>query len=154
MSAATGAVGARPAAPVRAGGARRSARAAREYLPAVLVVVGALVALGAARSARLQLRAFILPAPSAILAALDRRTGATCGSRSFRSAQATLVEAVGGFVIGDDGRRRRSRSWRPAGRGMRAVLLPLAVAAGRDPDHRLRAAVQQLVRPDSTRCRR
>ena len=108
----------------------RTARVARDYLPAVLVAVGALI-VWEALVRTLQMRAFILPAPSAILAALVENWS---NERFplFRSAQATLFEAVGGFVIGvTAGTAVAFMAARWA--GMRSVMLPAAVAAGAIP---------------------
>ncbi len=129
MSAATGAVG-RPAADPRAGVARRSARAVREYLPAVVIAIAGLVLWeGIVRS--LQLRAFILPAPSAILTALIDNWD-DVRFPLWDSARQTVVEAVGGFIIGvSAGVAVAFMASRWA--GMRAVMLPLAVAAGAIP---------------------
>ena len=129
MSAATGAVG-RPAADPRGGVARRSARAVREYLPAVVIAVaGLLLWEGVVRS--LQLRAFILPAPSAILTALIDNWD-DVRFPLWESARQTIIEAVGGFIIGvSAGVAVAFMASRWA--GMRAVMLPLAVAAGAIP---------------------
>ncbi|HEY6571098.1 MAG TPA: ABC transporter permease [Candidatus Limnocylindrales bacterium] len=129
MSAATGMVGP-SSSDTGPGRAARAARVAREYLPAVLVAVGALIVWeGLIRA--LQMRAFILPAPSAILAALAENWS---GERFplFRSAQATIFEAIGGFVIGvTAGTAVAFMTARWA--GMRSVMLPAAVAAGAIP---------------------
>lgn len=129
MSAATGMAspGAGATGPSRAA---RTARVAREYVPAVLVAVGALI-VWEALVRTLQMRAFILPAPSAILAALIENWS---NERFplFRSAQATLFEAVGGFVIGvtaGTGVAFLAARWA----GMRSLMLPVAVAAGAIP---------------------
>ena len=129
MSAATGMVGP-GSSDTGPGRAARAARVAREYLPAVLVAVGALIVWeGLIRV--LQMRAFILPAPSAILAALAENWS---GDRFplFRSAQSTIFEAIGGFVIGvTAGTAVAFMTARWA--GMRSVMLPAAVAAGAIP---------------------
>ncbi len=129
MSVATGTVG-RPGQEPGPGAAARSARVVREYLPAVLVAVAGLVIWEVALRA-VNMRAFILPAPTAILAALIENWS---GERFplFKSAQSTLFEAVGGFVIGvtaGTGVAFLAARWG----GMRAVLLPAAVAAGAIP---------------------
>ena len=109
---------------------RRWLRAAWFYLPAFLVFVGVIVAwellVGAAN-----LRAFILPKPSAILAALQENWG---GGRFalLPSAQATLVEALGGLVIGTISGVAVAFAmarWLT----VRAALWPLAIAAGAIP---------------------
>jgi NitT/TauT family transport system permease protein len=129
VSAATGAVG-RPAADPRGGIGARSARAVREYLPAVVIAVAGL-ALWELIVRSLQLRAFILPAPSAILTALiDNWSNARFPL--WESARQTIIEAVGGFIIGvSAGVAVAFIASRWA--GMRAVMLPLAVAAGAIP---------------------
>jgi NitT/TauT family transport system permease protein len=101
-----------------------------EYLPAVLVAVAGLV-LWEISLRTLNMRAFILPTPSAILAALAENWG---GGRFplLGSAQSTLVEAVGGFLIGVTAGTLvafAAARWDSA----RSVLLPLAVAAGAIP---------------------
>ena len=103
----------RPAA-IRNPGRSRSARLAREYLPAVVVAIAGLV-LWEAIVRSLQLRAFILPAPSAILSALID---------NWNGDRFPLLEV--GAVDDLRGRRRvpasasppasSSRCWRPAGR--------------------------------------
>ena len=117
----------------RGSGGRRPARwvrTARLYLPAVLVFVGGLVLwellVGVAN-----IQAFIFPKPTAILAALqanwDQGTYALAPS-----AQATLVEAIGGLAIGTLAGvvvAFATARWVSA----RAALLPLAVAANAIP---------------------
>jgi len=79
----------------------------------------------------LNLQAFILPRPSAIVAALQ----ANWGEGRFAlvpSAQATLIEAIGGMVIGTVGGvlvAFITARWVTA----RAALLPVAIAAGAIP---------------------
>ena len=129
MTASTG-TAERPGADPEPGTAARSARLAREYLPAVVVAIAGLV-LWEAIVRSLQLRAFILPAPSAILSALIDNWN---GDRFplWKSAQSTLFEAVGGFVIGVTAGvvvALLATRWA----GMRSVMLPLAVAAGAIP---------------------
>ena len=133
MSAATGAVGRPAAGSPDAGAARRARRAAgpASTCPAVVVAVAGLV-LWEAIVRSLQLRAFILPAPSAILSALIDNWN---GDRFplWKSAQSHALR----------GRRRvhhrrrppasSSRSLAAAGRGCARVLLPLAVAASAIP---------------------
>ena len=109
---------------------RRWLRAVWFYLPALVVFIGVIVAwellVGVAN-----LRAFILPKPSAIIAALQENWG---GGRFalWPSAQATLIEAVGGLVIGTIGGVAVAfvmARWLT----VRAALWPLAVAAGAVP---------------------
>ncbi len=128
MSAATGTV--HPAGGPGEGVAARSTRIVREYLPAVLVAVAGLVIWEVAIRG-LNLKAFILPAPTAIVAALvDNWTDQRFPL--FRSALSTLVEAVGGFVIGVTAGTLVAFAAARWG-GMRAVLLPAAIAAGAIP---------------------
>jgi NitT/TauT family transport system permease protein len=77
---------------------RRLARGVRQYAPAVAVFVGGIV-LWEALIGLLDVRGFILPAPSAIGAALIENWGAGRWPL-FESARATLFEAIGGLVIG------------------------------------------------------
>lgn len=88
----TAAVELAPSAPLRLG------RRLRFYLPAVAVFVGG-VGAWEALTRLLSVRAFILPAPSAIAAALIENWN---GGRwpLAPSVSATLVEALGGLVIG------------------------------------------------------
>jgi NitT/TauT family transport system permease protein len=118
----------RPAGPPDRGG--RALRALRFYLPAVLVFVGGIVAWEVVVGA-LNLQAFIFPKPSAIVGALQENWS---GGRFALapSAQATLVEALGGLVIGTVagvGVAFATARWVTA----RAALLPLAVAANAIP---------------------
>jgi NitT/TauT family transport system permease protein len=112
---------------------RRSARWIRNlrfYLPAVIVFVGGLVLWEVLVSVA-NIRAFIFPKPSAILAALQ----ANWGEGRFAlapSAQATLIEALGGLAIGTVAGlivAFATARWVSA----RAALLPLAVAANAIP---------------------
>ena len=114
-------------------GSRRTARwtrTARFYLPAVIVFVGGLVLwellVGVAN-----IQAFIFPKPTAILAALQANWGQ--GTYALApSAQATLIEAVGGLAIGTVAGvvvAFATARWVSA----RAALLPLAVAANAIP---------------------
>jgi NitT/TauT family transport system permease protein len=112
------------------GRSRRLARTARYYLPAVAVFLGGIIAweviVGAAN-----LQAFILPKPSAIVAALQENWGAGRFAM-VPSAQATLLEALGGLVIGTVAGVAVAfvmARWISA----RAALMPLAVAAGAIP---------------------
>ena len=117
----------------RGSGSRRSARWARSvrfYVPAVIVFVGGLV-LWEVLVGLANLQAFIFPKPTAILAALQ----ANWGSGPFAlapSAQATLIEALGGLAIGTFAGvvvAFATARWVSA----RAALLPLAVAANAIP---------------------
>jgi NitT/TauT family transport system permease protein len=117
----------------RGSGGRRSARLARRlrfYLPALIVFVGGLV-LWEVLVGVAGLQAFIFPKPTAILAALQ----ANWGQGPFAlapSAQATLVEALGGLAIGTLAGvlvAFATARWVSA----RAALLPLAVAANAIP---------------------
>ena len=76
----------------------RAGRTALWYAPAVLVFVGVIVVWELLVRA-LDIRAFILPAPTAIVAALIENWGAGRWPL-FNSAITTLFEAVGGLVIG------------------------------------------------------
>ena len=109
---------------------RRWLRTAWFYVPAIAVFFGAIVLwevlVGAAN-----LQAFILPKPTAIVAALQENWA---GGRFaiLPSAQATLLEAVGGLIIGTVAGVAVAfvtARWLTA----RAALLPLAVAAGAIP---------------------
>jgi NitT/TauT family transport system permease protein len=112
------------------GRARRTLRTIRLYLPAVVVFVGGIV-LWEITVGALNLRAFIFPKPSAILAAL----GENWADGRFAlapSAQATLIEAFGGLAIGTFAGvivAFTTARWLTA----RAALLPLAVAANAIP---------------------
>ena len=86
---------ARPTATARI---RRLGRTLVHYLPAVVVFVAVIVMWELAVRI-FQVRAFILPAPSAIATALVDNWGAGRWPL-FASAQATLIEALGGLVIG------------------------------------------------------
>jgi NitT/TauT family transport system permease protein len=113
-----------------AGGVARRTRSLLWYLPAVLVFVGA-IALWEGVVAALDLRAFILPRPSAIVAALFENLD---GPRFalLPAAQSTLVEALGGLVIGTVAGvivAFATARWAAA----RDVLLPLAIAANAIP---------------------
>jgi NitT/TauT family transport system permease protein len=99
-------------------------------VPAVAVFLAAIVLweviVGAAN-----LQAFILPRPSAIIAALQENWGAGRFAM-LPSAQATLLEALGGLVIGTVAGVVVAfvmARWVSA----RAALMPLAVAAGAIP---------------------
>jgi len=109
---------------------RRWLRNARYYLPAIAVFLAGIVLWELVVGA-LGLQAFILPKPSAIVAALQANWG---GGRfaMLPSAQATLLEALGGLVIGTlagVGVAFVTARWVTA----RSALLPLAIAAGAVP---------------------
>ena len=80
------------------GAPRRIGQRVVYYLPAVVVLVLGLLA-WEGLTAALQIRAFILPAPTAIAAALGENWS---GGRwpLAPSAVATLLEAIGGLIIG------------------------------------------------------
>jgi NitT/TauT family transport system permease protein len=128
-------VPAAPAIPTRGGPglgrAQGRIRQAAFYLPAVIVFVAGIVAWELIVAA-LGLRQFVLPRPSAILAALvDNWSGGRFPGLGV-SALNTLIEALGGLVIGTvigvvvafaTGRFATARG----------VLLPIAVAANAVP---------------------
>ena len=124
---------ANPVTPPPPAGAPRAGRvgsALRGYLPAVLVAVGGLV-LWEVLIRGIGLSAFILPAPSAIGAALIENWN---GERFplADSAKNTIMEAVGGFFIGSTAGvvvAFLAARWGTA----RALLLPLAIAANAIP---------------------
>jgi NitT/TauT family transport system permease protein len=101
-----------------------------EYAPAIVVFVGGIVAWELIVST-LGLRAFILPKPSAIVAALaDNWSSGRFGL--LASWQATTIEAVGGLVIGTLAAIATAflaARWATA----RNALIPLGVAAGAIP---------------------
>jgi NitT/TauT family transport system permease protein len=111
-------------------GPGRWLRSVRYYLPAVAVFFATIVAweviVGAAN-----LRAFILPRPSVILAALQENWSG--GQYAILpSTQATLFEALGGLVIGTVAGvlvALATARWASA----RAAILPFAIAAGAIP---------------------
>ena len=112
------------------GRSRRWLRTARYYVPAVAVFLAGIVLWEVVVGA-MNLQAFILPKPSANLAALQENWG---GGRfaMLPSAQATLLEALGGLVIGTVAGVAVAfvtARWVTA----RAALLPLAIAAGAIP---------------------
>ena len=112
------------------GRSRRWLRTARYYVPAVAVFLAGIVLWEVVVGA-MNLQAFILPKPSAIIAALQENWG---GGRfaMLPSAQATLLEALGGLVIGTVAGVAVAfvtARWVTA----RAALLPLAIAAGAIP---------------------
>jgi len=110
--------------------AGRWARRVRYYLPAVLVFVGAIVAWELVVGA-LNLQKFILPRPSAILLALSENLTSS-RFNLLASAQATLIEALGGLAIGTIAGvavALATARWGIA----RGVLLPVAIAANAVP---------------------
>jgi NitT/TauT family transport system permease protein len=84
--------------PPRPGRTRRLRGAIGHYLPAVIVFVGG-IGLWELLIRLLDVRAFILPAPSAIVAALVENWGAGRWPL-YDAARTTLFEAVGGLAIG------------------------------------------------------
>jgi NitT/TauT family transport system permease protein len=117
-------------APRRASGAGRAARSVGSYVPAVVVFVAVIVGLELLGNV-LKLQTFILPKPSAILAALGANWS-TGRFPLFPSAIATFQEAVLGLVIGTVAGlivAFASARWVTA----RGILLPLAVAANAVP---------------------
>jgi NitT/TauT family transport system permease protein len=116
--------------PPRPGRGVRLARQLRWYLPAVLVFAGG-IGLWELLVRVLEVRAFILPAPSAIGAALVDNWGPGRWSL-FESARATLFEALGGLVIGTTAGivvAFMVARWATA----RDAILPLAVAVNAIP---------------------
>jgi NitT/TauT family transport system permease protein len=104
-------------------------RLLRQYLPALLILVSVLVAWQTA-VVGLNVRGFILPAPTAIWAALVDNWSEGYGI--FPAARVTFIEAVGGLAIGTVmgvvtavGVSRFPRS--------RDTVLPLAVAVNAIP---------------------
>ena len=129
MSARAGAMPGRPIGPGPGRGSDTGRRVV-EYAPAVIVFVGAIVAWELIVGA-LGLRAFILPRPSAIIAALADNW-ATGRFGLLPSWQATMLEAVGGLVIGTVagvGTAFLTSRWATA----RNTLIPIGVAAGAIP---------------------
>jgi NitT/TauT family transport system permease protein len=116
--------------PPRPGRAARLGGSLVYYAPAIAVFVGVLAAWELLIRA-FEVRAFILPAPSAIGAALVDNWG---GGRwpLFEAARATLYEAVGGLVIGTLAGLVVAFSvsrWANA----RDAVLPVAIAANAIP---------------------
>ena len=130
MSATVGRASQRRGGPASPRPSLRWARSARFYLPAVLVFVGGILAWEAAVRVT-NFQAFIFPKPSSIAAALqdnwdDGRFAL------LPSAQATLIEALGGLVLGTAAGVAvafASSRWITA----RTALLPVAVAANAIP---------------------
>jgi NitT/TauT family transport system permease protein len=120
----------RPAGGPGAGSVDGWARRIRYYLPAALVFVAGIVAWELIVGG-LGLQAFILPRPSAIATALVENLSSTRFGL-LASAQATLIEALGGLAIGTLAGvivAFSTSRWATA----RGVLLPLAVAANAVP---------------------
>ena len=84
--------------PRRPGRGLRFARGVRQYAPAIAVFAGGIL-LWELLIRAFDVRGFILPAPSAIGAALVENWGAGRWPL-FESARTTLYEAIGGLVIG------------------------------------------------------
>jgi NitT/TauT family transport system permease protein len=112
---------------------RRTGRAARSvgwYLPAIVVLVGG-IAIWELSFTALSFQSFLLPRPSAILAAVQANW-ATGRFALLPAAIATLQEALIGLAIGTlAGVTVAFLSARWA--GARGILLPLAVAANAVP---------------------
>ncbi len=116
-------------APARDGGGRLWRRILH-YGPAILVFFGGIVAWELLVGA-LNLQKFILPRPTAIVAALGENWTSTRFNLSA-SAQATLIEALGGLAIGTAaglGVALATARWASA----RGVLLPISIAANAVP---------------------
>jgi NitT/TauT family transport system permease protein len=119
-----------PARVPGSGSISRWGRRIRYYLPAVLVFVAGIVSWELIVGG-LGLQAFILPRPSAIVTALVENLSSTRFGL-IASAQATLIEALGGLAIGTLAGvivAFATARWATA----RGVLLPLAVAANAVP---------------------
>ncbi len=102
----------------------------RYYGPAVMVFVGGIVLWEVVVGA-LNLQKFILPKPTAIIAALNENLTSS-RFNLLASAQATLIEALGGLVIGTVAGVAvafATARWASA----RGVLLPVAIAANAVP---------------------
>ena len=124
------AVGQLPGRRASVGASRRWLGRLRFYLPAVIVFLG-VIALWEYSVGALGLRVFILPKPSAIVAALQANwTSERFGL--FASFRATLLEALVGLVLGTLAGlvvAFATSRWLSA----RNVLLPIAVAANAIP---------------------
>ena len=145
-----------PAAPDAVGHAPAACRAARSATtcPPSLVVRRRASCSGSCSSRALELKAFILPAALGDRRRPASRTG-TAPRFALRPSATGDAHRGGRRPRHRHDRRRRGRVLvTPAGSTARGALLPLAVAAERDPDHRVRAADEQLVRACSARCRR
>jgi NitT/TauT family transport system permease protein len=109
---------------------RHVGRIARDYAPAIVVFFAG-IALWEFLVRLYDVRAFILPAPSAIVAALVENWGAGRWPL-FESARTTLYEAAGGLVIGTLGGLVVAFAvsrWASA----RDAVLPFAIAANAIP---------------------
>lgn len=120
-----------PANAVAPGGrtGRRARRAVGDVIAPIVVFVVAILGWELLVDA-LGIRSFILPKPSEIVAALGANW--ETGFGIWPSARATLIEAIGGFVIGTVAGvlvAFASARWLSA----QHALLPLAVAAGAIP---------------------
>ncbi len=128
MSSTAGAAGRVARAAPRPGAAL--VRRVRYYLPAVLVFVGGIIGWEVAVTA-LGLQGFVLPRPSAIVAALIENLNSPRFGL-LPSARATLIEALGGLAIGTATGllvALATARWATA----RGLLLPVAVAANAVP---------------------
>jgi NitT/TauT family transport system permease protein len=132
VSVVTGVGTARPRRGGPASGVARRGRRLLYYLPAVLVFFGAIVGWELIVTA-LDLRAFVLPKPSAIGSAfVEHFNGGDPRFIILPAAQATIFEALGGLVIGTVAGvvvAFATSRWVTA----RDLLLPLAVAANAVP---------------------
>jgi NitT/TauT family transport system permease protein len=116
--------------PPRRGRGLRFARGVRHYLPAIAVFAGGILLWELAIRA-FDVRGFILPAPSAIGAALVENWGEGRWPL-FESARTTLYEAMGGLVIGTFAGLLVAFAvsrWANA----RDAVLPIAIAANAIP---------------------
>jgi NitT/TauT family transport system permease protein len=130
VDAGTGSLARSPRPPRTSNSASTAVRRASGYLPAVLVFIGGIVVWELVVGA-LNLKAFILPRPSAIVGALVENWG---GGRFalLPSWGATMLEAVAGLVIGTTVgvlAAFATARWAVA----RNIFLPVAVAAGAIP---------------------
>jgi NitT/TauT family transport system permease protein len=116
--------------PPRPGRGLRFARGVRHYAPAIAVFAGGIL-LWELLVRGLDVRGFILPAPSAIGTALVENWGAGRWPL-FEAARATLYEAIGGLVIGTSAGLIVAFAvsrWANA----RDAVLPIAIAANAIP---------------------
>ena len=125
MSAAAGAVDSR-----RHGPTRRISRRLAQFVPTIAVFFGVIIAWELLVTA-LDLKAFLFPRPTAIVRALiDNWGGGNYGL--VLSWRATVVEAIGGLVIGTTAGvlvALATSRWASA----RDALMPIAIAAGAVP---------------------